>query len=150
MNLKKGFTLIELLVVVAIIGILSTIVMVSLGSARGKTRVAAAIATVKGMSGPIQICLNDNKDFNVPTETNNGGGGAICEDSATVYSALPGGWIYCDDTTGTQSNTDCGNDVSTFTTGGSWTINVESSADGKLVTCSSVANGTCVSTVDSD
>ncbi len=52
-NTKKGFTLIELLVVIAIIGILSSVVLASLSTARQKSRDGKRVSDV----GQIQLAL---------------------------------------------------------------------------------------------
>ena len=56
----RGFTLIELLVVVAIIGILSSIVLASLNSARKKGRDARRIADVKQLQLALELYYDAN------------------------------------------------------------------------------------------
>lgn len=55
MKQQKGFTLIELLVVIAVIGMLASIVLVSLGPARAKARDARRIADVRQMSIALEV-----------------------------------------------------------------------------------------------
>lgn len=56
---QKGFTLIELLVVIAIIGILSTLAVVALNSARQKSRDAKRVADIKQMQTALELWFND-------------------------------------------------------------------------------------------
>jgi prepilin-type N-terminal cleavage/methylation domain len=60
---KKGFTLVELLVVISIIGLLSTIAVVSLGSARAKARDGKRIADVKQISTSLEQYYADQGGY---------------------------------------------------------------------------------------
>jgi prepilin-type N-terminal cleavage/methylation domain-containing protein len=62
-NNKKGFTLIELLVVIAIIGILSSVVLASLNSARQKSRDARRISDVKQLQLALELYFDSNANY---------------------------------------------------------------------------------------
>jgi prepilin-type N-terminal cleavage/methylation domain-containing protein len=60
---KKGFTLIELLVVIAIIGILSSVVLASLNSARTKSRDARRISDLKQVQLALELSFDSNQEY---------------------------------------------------------------------------------------
>jgi len=56
---KKGFTLVELLVVIAIIGLLSSIVLVSLTGARKRARDANRQSVIRQINTAMEMCYDD-------------------------------------------------------------------------------------------
>ena len=62
-NRAQGFTLIELLVVVAIIGILSSIVLASLNSARQKGRDARRVSDIKQLQLALELSYDANATY---------------------------------------------------------------------------------------
>jgi prepilin-type N-terminal cleavage/methylation domain-containing protein len=76
---KRGFTLIELLVVIAIIGILSSIVLASLNTARQKSRDARRVADIKQIQLAMQLYYDASSTY--PT--------ALSELAPTYIATIP-------------------------------------------------------------
>ena len=72
MNIKnqKGFTLIELLVVIAIIGLLSTMSVVALNSARQKSRDAKRLSDMKQIQTALELYYTDANVYPSATTDN--------------------------------------------------------------------------------
>ena len=65
MKQQKGFTLIELLVVIAIIGILSSVVLASLNSARLKGRDAIRVSDMGQVKLALELYFDSNRTYPV-------------------------------------------------------------------------------------
>jgi len=84
-NNKKGFTLIELLVVIAIIGLLSTLSVVALNSARARSRDARRVSDVKQIQTALEMYYNEVNQYPPTTAAT-----STIKSTSTVYmSAIP-------------------------------------------------------------
>lgn len=63
MQSKKGFTLIELLIVIAIIGILSSIAVVSVGNVRRLARDSKRLADMRQLQTALEMYFNESNAY---------------------------------------------------------------------------------------
>jgi len=123
--MKKGFTLIELLVVVSIIGLLSSVVVTSLGSSRQRARIGSAQTALRGALGVAQLC-DSVRSMLTSGSPNVAGGTSICQDTSVVgtFPRLPTGgspaWSY---------------DTNVDASGGDGAYQYRATGDGRTITC---------------
>lgn len=72
--MKRGFTLIELLVVIAIIGMLSSVVLASLNSARTKSRDVRRLTDVRQLQTALEMYYNDHNAYPISSWTHSSAG----------------------------------------------------------------------------
>lgn len=82
-RIHSGFTLIELLVVIAIIGILASIVLVSLTSARAKGRDAKRLSDLREVSTALELYANDHNGQYPCSGVGGSCSGSTCPNGAT-------------------------------------------------------------------
>jgi prepilin-type N-terminal cleavage/methylation domain-containing protein len=121
---KKGFTLIEILVAIAIVGILASVVLVSMMSYRAKARSAKMLASLSSAVPSMVSCWGNSGTVASPSS-----GADIC-DLSSGYGKWPS-------LAGDLSSYSYGGDVSNKN---SWYVSAASGTDDRKICCNSAMN----------
>ncbi len=141
MNMKnKGFTLIELLVVIAIIGILSSVVLASLNTARGKGADSAIKANLANIRAQAEIIYDTIGSYGVGYSAT-GGTSLACTNSAgnsivattTVLQQITAAASASGGTPSTQAA--CATDTTSGAAAGAWMAAVKLKTDNTQAWC---------------
>jgi prepilin-type N-terminal cleavage/methylation domain-containing protein len=100
---KRGFTLIELLVVIAIIGILASVVLASLNSARDKGADAAIKSNLNNARAQAELFYdNNNRTYTTVCTASTGGIATMLSGAASA-----GGWTVATSGAGDGTHVTC-------------------------------------------
>ena len=121
-SFSRGFTLIELLVVIAIIGILTSVVLASLNSARSKGGDASVKANLDGIRAQAELFYDTPKSYNTS--------GSAVTTCPSVASATAGSNLFTDPNVSSAivnavSNGNGGKACGANSTGSAYAVEVE-------------------------
>ncbi len=143
-NKSKGFTLIELLVVIAIIGILSSIVLASLNTARGKGADAAIKANLANARAEAEIFYDTGATYEgvcALTGTN------VIGDNMAAVAAVTGGTYAAGDTVNVSATVPACHDSAT---GWAAASAMKTTSTGWCVDSTGVSASSTITVLDTD
>ena len=94
MREQKGFTLIEMLVVVAIVGLLSSVVVIGLSGARAKARDARRVADIREIQNDLEIDYDNVTGYPAAVNGHPPGEPKDPQDKHYIYEVTGDGFSY--------------------------------------------------------